>query len=64
MMLVPWIYKVPDFSFINKDAYENFKCKIIKVKAAPDAAVQYKPIINRVPVSKKQAAPIKQQALF
>ncbi len=68
MMLIPWIYKIPDFGFINKEAYQNYKTskkQIIINEAAPDAAVQHKRIIYQVPVSKKiKAAPINQKALF
>lgn len=55
---------------IDGERFPVKKCKLIdeevevKKEAVPDATAQNKPIINRVPVSKKKAVPINQQSLF
>ena len=66
MMMVPWTYKIPNFSFLNKDGFEKYKSGIIEIKkeAVPDTTAQNATIIHRAPVSKKQAAPLNQPTLF
>lgn len=61
LMPTPWVYKVPNFEWVDKEQYKKY---LEKQKAAPAAAVKPIIIINREPVAKIKAAPINQQSLF